>query len=374
MKSSLFTLGALAATLVAATTTASTTEETKELPDSSGATNDTHCTVFIDYGDPWPPEEPGKVVCYRKAPGSGGFGKFKPAAYAGYQKSNYGHEASYAGVCAGPTPTSAATAPEAWEAKWGFGRIYGGELFGAGAVMGAYLRAEPAAGEPGEEDSHADRMFGGASLRAAATVFGQSIELVDIGADAEAEYGEEATGRAHAYVAGLASYDVSGTVPLNLDVHDAAELFSASTTFTLGPVPVTVTGSVIGEIGLLGKTGPTVERLGTGIKVEATPYARLFAEATAEVSAGGIAGVGVTGDLTLVRAEVPSRARAIFDSSGAIRWSLDSDLELGSLDGSVVAWAKLVSKYELPIASWDGVETTIPLLHIAGCRTAFAGG
>jgi len=350
-------------------------QEVKEPIDSVDANGPSSCSITLDYGDPLPPEQEGLVVCYRNVPHSGAFGKVKPGAYAGYLKDKHGHESDYTSVC-GASKLLPGSAPDAWEANWSYGRIYGGQLFGAGAVMSAFLRGEPAAGEPGEEDSHADRMSGGASLKAAATVFHQSLELLDIGAEAEAEYGAEATGHAHAYVLGLANYETSGSIPLNLDVSDTATLLSATMNVALGPVPVQITGSVVGEIGLTGKTGPTIETLGSGIKVEAMPYARLFAEATASTAGSDYVGLGVTGALTLVRAEVPSTAKAIFDSAGAMRWSLDSDLELGTLDGSVVAWLKLLTKHQVTLAEWEGLETTIPLLHIAGCRTFFdtAGG
>lgn len=385
MRISLIGALVLAGIATASVSHAAHERETKLLPTPSEGASPGSC-VWVPYDTP--PEElaalnqAGARICMKYPGGGGGFGAIRPGPYQ-YPPNRIGHEEEIdfcrpAGKCTGVLCRPSfepAVKPEPWEVSFSYGKTYGGQLFGAGFLTRAYVEASPGSEGDGEQEASGDRIAAGAFLNAGATAFGTTLEVVDIRAEAEAVYGDVASAETRVFIAGLVDHHESGQVELDPEFDASGPLFSVSAPFSIGPVTITVTAGVQGEIGLHGKVGPAVEVAGTGLKVEGEPYARL--SAYGEVGAylvPGLVGAGVEGELTLVRAEVPTTGKLLFDNTTAdVRWSLDSDLELGSIDGSLNVWAKFLARFEVELAKWEGVQTTIPLFHLRNCRTSFGG-
>lgn len=132
--------------------------------------------------------------------------------------------------------------------------------------------------------------------------------------------------------------------------------FTKSKTFVVG-VPIVVTASVSGEIGMTGHARPGAAGFNVGVR----PYANL----TASIAAGvGVACVsaGIEGTLTLIEVGVPTSANVMVDMNNDATVHLTSEIELQSLSGTVGLYASYcVGKAELEIGSWDGVEASLPL-------------
>jgi hypothetical protein len=201
-------------------------------------------------------------------------------------------------------------------------------------------------------------------LNADARLFGLQKSLVDIHGEAKSVVGHSAHSSLHYYVLGAQTYDLEEDGPLTYDTAESRQLFSASKSYGVGPVNVTLNFKVMGEIGVHIEAGATL----AGLEMGVTPHAKAWGVAAASVNVL-VAQGGVTANLTFLEAEVPTSGSLLPGTqAGTFAWSVDSDLDLQTLAGKVDLWGKLIGgdTHYLTVANWPGLSTTIPLVHQAG--------
>lgn len=198
----------------------------------------------------------------------------------------------------------------------------------------------------------------GGSADAHITLFGESLTVFDVGAQATTE--ADGTNDSRVWLmalGGLWSWDQAGVASFNETLANYT-FFEASAIF----YGVTVSASAVGELGVSG----TATLGGAGLSLDATPSASLSAEASASIGVACV-NAGISASLTLVAVDVPIEgSTAIY--SDYVEWSMDASLELTTLGGSLdldVEWCIGSSDYEL--FSIDGKTRTFPLLAQAGC-------
>jgi hypothetical protein len=201
-------------------------------------------------------------------------------------------------------------------------------------------------------------------LDADARLFGIEKSLVDIHGEAKSVVGHSAHSSLHYYVLGAQTYDLEEDGPLTYDTAESRQLFSATKSYGVGPVSVSLNFKVMGELGVHIEAGATL----SGLEMGVTPHARAWGVATATVNVG-VAQGGVTANLTFLEAHLPTSGSLLPGTqAGSFVWSIDSDLELQTLAGNVELWGRRIGgqTHYLTVASWPGLATTIPLLHKNG--------
>lgn len=201
-------------------------------------------------------------------------------------------------------------------------------------------------------------------LNADARLFGIEKSLVDIHGEARSVVGHSAHSSLHYYVLGSQTYDLEEDGPLTYDTAESRQLFSATKSYGVGPVSVKLNFKVMGELGVHIEAGATL----SGLEMGVTPHAKAWGVATATVNLL-VARGGVTATLTFLEAHLPTSASLLPGTqANTFGWSIDSDLELQTLAGSVELWGKLIGgdTHYLTVADWPGLATTIPLIHKTG--------
>ncbi|MCA9540160.1 MAG: hypothetical protein KC620_14785, partial [Myxococcales bacterium] len=223
------------------------------------------------------------------------------------------------------------------------GNFYGNDKFGAGYSFSMGYNATLGA---------ADTEAGG---RVYARLFGSDKNIVEgdgnaaIGAGyANADASLTALGQSFSFglpVDGVEAnlYEVSHT------------FFELSTTITVGPIPVTVTGSVTGTIGIDGEAG-----WADGFEAVVTPYADLSGTASATVGIA-CANAGIEGEVSLINAEAPLSMGLDLDAAEV---TLDGEAIISTLSGTI----RLVANYclgssSLDLVSWGpAAQLVIPIV------------
>lgn len=253
--------------------------------------------------------------------------------------------------CPAPSPTYD------WDRVFSKQDEFGNSTFGAGYWGG--LTFSSRAGRAGGPDT----FTGEALLRGYVTVFDNDYELVRIRGTASLV----GTQGSSSYVVRVLATDVrSGSASGNLTGTETYQntFIKKSKMIWLGPIPVTFTGSINGTLNL----DYRAEYAMSTISLNAKPKGRIYAEATAAVDAW-LASAGVTGTLTLIQAEVPSRAQVIVGPN-TLAYGMDSSLLLSSLSGTVDAWAHIPGKtWRMRLASWSPLYNgTFPIVHVSSCQ------
>lgn len=258
----------------------------------------------------------------------------------------------------GPSPTCPApTATYDWDKVFSKSDDWGNSTFGAGYWAG--LTFSSRAGRAGGPDT----FRGEAMARAYATVFGSDKEVTRITGTGQL-VGTQGTSSYAVRVLGVTvrSRSVSGNLTESAPIYNAT-FFSQSKTIWLGPVPVKFTGAVKGTLGVDLEASYATSTL----SAKAKPIAKVYAQASAGVDMW-LASAGVSGNLTLVEATVPSQANAVVSPSN-VTFAVHSDLVLASLSGKVEAYATLPGKrWTMTLAKWDPLfKGTFPIIHAAAC-------
>lgn len=193
-------------------------------------------------------------------------------------------------------------------------------------------------------------------------LFDKDLEIFDFDADARIEPNAISTGYGIS-VAGLklsggrygASY--SRTVTLA-----ERTLVQASSTFMLGPIPITVKAQAVGSLGMdLNLSAGTAT---------ASASVEPFAEVDGVFSAGvGVStvSVGIEGELMLARVGIPATATLTWNGGKSFSYDASLDLAISTLDGSVNLYAEGFGKRaDWEITSWDGLSWTYNLGHKNG--------
>lgn len=138
-------------------------------------------------------------------------------------------------------------------------------------------------------------------------------------------------------------------------------------------VPVTITGTITGQLGIIA----SVDSAGDTLAFNATPW--VGATATCDAALGGGKGAfkltaGVEGALNLFTASLPTTA-TISPYTNHVNYTLNSDFTLAALDGKIDAYLKVrlkpffKKKFKTTLTKWSGPTTTLHLFHHNGCMS-----
>lgn len=193
-------------------------------------------------------------------------------------------------------------------------------------------------------------------------LFDQDLEIFDFDANARVEPNDISTGYSIS-VAGLklssGRYGASYTKTITLAERT---LVQASSTFMLGPIPITVQAQAVGSLGM-------DVSLSAGTAT-ASATVEPFAEVDGVFSAGvGVAGVsvGIEGELMLARVSVPATGSLTWKGGKNFSYDASLDFTVSTLDGSVGLYAEGFGKRaDWEITSWDGLSWTYNLGHKSG--------
>ena len=286
---------------------------------------------------------------------------YRPAAEAmpyGYGTTNVLTSVVRSEAC----PTSSAVAVGNYSKVWSKSANYGNSTFGSGYLGKFTLGAVAGAGAN-------DKLSAEAYGKADVTVFSLTK---GIEAKAYAQVQNTAFSyNAYFKAAGSTLWSPSGTTNLTIAKSWSQTLVNASTLIWIGPVPVTLSASGKGAIGITGGLGYSAATLSATAK----PYGNLTASATAAINLV-VASAGVTANLTLINAAVPAVASMKLLASNQFQYTVDVDAQISSLSGNVQAWAKVwyvfgSKKWTTTIASWSGLTATYPIVDVHGCTGVF---
>ncbi len=193
------------------------------------------------------------------------------------------------------------------------------------------------------------------------TVLGARIEL--LGASAYQTEGESGADL------DTASMTIFGESAVSVNATYEQTFFERSQTFSVGPVPVTVSVGVTGQLGV----GLSFSGGALVITPVASVEATVQAGVGAECDIGG-ASAGIRGSLTLIAIELPISLKLYFEN-GQAKFALKGDLTLESLSGELslyaeayvkVCWWKVSADWSKELFRWKGVEWTKPLFSKSG--------
>lgn len=259
-------------------------------------------------------------------------------------------------------PTVAATPVGTFSKVWSKSASYGNSTFGSGYLGKFTLGAVAGAGS---NDKLSAEAFGKADV----TIFGSTAGIE--GKVYGHVHGTTAYDNVYFKAVGTTLYSHTGTASLVLNKSWSKTLANASTLVWIGPVPVTLSASGAGTIGITGNLSYGSATLAAAAK----PYGILNASASASINLV-VASAGVTANLQLINAAVPATASLKFLTSNQFQYTVDVDSTVSSLSGNVQAWAKVwyvfgSKKWTTTIASWSGVTGTYPIVDVHGCSGAF---
>lgn len=194
------------------------------------------------------------------------------------------------------------------------------------------------------------------------TLFGKDFELFDIGASASAEPSSASTNYG-VYVLGAKIVGSTGAAALTQSVPIAERtLVTASSTFMLGPIPLTVKAQGVGSLGIdFSLAAGTSSITGT-----ATPWAQIDGVFSAGLGVSGLS-AGIEGDLVLVKLSTPASANIAWQGGKTFGYDASLDLVINSLDGSISLYGEAGPyRKTWEIVSWTGLEYKKNLGHTSG--------
>jgi hypothetical protein len=267
------------------------------------------------------------------------------------------------GIAVGPNASSApSVSGDKWSLYAAKSNVRGMYNFGAGYDITTSLSATKSTLEA----------TGKGQLKGYAILFGKKVTLTDIWAGGQLS--NRSVG-ANINVVGmdLWSYSASAVTSWNASKDASYTFINQSKTFTVGPVPVTVAGSVVGTLGLAGSLGFE----GRTLTASAGPY--LDVTATASAALGGGFGpfklvAGVEGTLVLVDAAVANTA-TVTPGASSVAYAATSNLGLTEISGKIdlfvegtlnLVFAKYRKKWTYNIVKFTAAQQTLPFLNYSG--------
>ncbi|HEX2568291.1 MAG TPA: hypothetical protein VH877_01950 [Polyangia bacterium] len=234
---------------------------------------------------------------------------------------------------------------------------FGNSNFGAGYVVDASINNTPGTLGPTFDARGEGRVYG--------RIFGTNRDAVQVTASGYSPAGGAASGSANVYILGSQVFARSFTASYSTGASfGPRRFFSASYTFTVGPVPVTVSASADGSVGFTG----TGTLSASTLVVNVTPTGSLTAVASAYVNAI-IVSFGVSGNLTLITGSLPSNVT--ISPCAATRWSLAVNRDIYTLSGQIDLWVKVKllfinKKWTVTIARWSGTHSVGTIYSASG--------
>lgn len=234
---------------------------------------------------------------------------------------------------------------------------FGNSNFGAGYVVDASVNNTPGTLGPTFDARGEGRVYG--------RIFGTNRDAVQVSAYANSPAGGAASASANVYILGSQVFARSFTATYSTGASfGPRRFFSANFTFTVGPVPITVSASADGSVGFTGTGNLSASTL----VVNVTPTGSLTAVASASVNVI-IVSFGVSGSLTLVNAALPSNLT--ISPCAATRWSLSVNRDIYTLSGQIDLWVKVKllfinKKWTVTIARWSGTHSVGTIYSASG--------
>ena len=264
-------------------------------------------------------------------------------------------------------PTTLGAPLGSFNKVWSKSNTYGNTTFGAGYSASFTLNATGATGTAN------DRISAEAKGKANVTVLGATGGIEGYA------YGKiqntTASDTMYLKVLGATVWNHSGAATMSANPSWSRTLASASTLIWLGPVPVTLSASGSGTLGVQASFGYSAGVLAA----KGRPYGNLKATASAGIDLL-VASAGVSANLTLINASLPAVASLSLatatDGKSQFKYDLDLDASLNTLSGNVQLWAKVwylfgSKKWTTTIASWSGITATYPIVDVHGCSGKF---
>ncbi|WP_141621474.1 hypothetical protein [Myxococcus sp. AB036A] len=275
-------------------------------------------------------------------------------------------------------PSTANTGGQPFSKTFHKSEGFGNNTFGAGYVIDVSLNGIPATSSAGAKlDAVAEGKIWAKAFSS------NQREVVRARAAGSAQQNAFANAKVNVYVLGSQVYSkdlTSGTL-VDEPLFNRT-FFSASKTFTILFIPVTVTASLNGTAGI--KVDGSVNT--TVVKLIATPKGSIYASASAAVNVW-VASIGVEGNLTLINVSLPTTGQLVSTSCSTLDWNLKSDFNLNTLSGNLKAFVKvkllfIKKKASLTIAKWSGstknwtlvnTTSTVPLSFTCSNGTPVGG-
>jgi hypothetical protein len=254
---------------------------------------------------------------------------------------------------------------ETFAASESWSDSYGNSRFGASLDISSSVEAFGIAGIDGISAS--------VDLSATATLFGRDETVAHIGgrvarsASGATVYGATLTREVEIMGSAVTLSAASANSTASDDW--TRNFFHKSETFMVGPVPLTVEGSVDGTVGISHtSSAPSGD---FSVDLTMTPFAGLDADVALGVGVRGVLAAGVSGHLNVLDVEVPTSAsidQALrIDSGRTLDWALESDVDVTTMSGSISLWAELLwARYSRRIANWSGDHDTFGLFFDDG--------
>ncbi|MFT3769165.1 MAG: hypothetical protein QM820_27315 [Minicystis sp.] len=191
---------------------------------------------------------------------------------------------------------------------------------------------------------------------AGATLFGQSFTVMEANG-----FVENLDGPVDSFTLtamGATVYSLGGSGVVNKSV--SKDFFELDETYMIGPIPVTMTATVSGKVGLSFNAYGTSDSLTTTM----TPYASLDLEASVGVGVSG-ASAGVEGELNLVQLSFPYELSITSFANRTYKNAID--FQVSTLSGEIDLYAELgFLKAKKEIASFGGFSTGTRLYAYSG--------
>jgi hypothetical protein len=261
-----------------------------------------------------------------------------------------------------PPTAVATTATGAWSYANTLSDVRGTTLFGAGYEGDVTLSASKAG-------TKVDAL-GDAKLTGSATLFGHAVSLARIEANGQLST-ETVNATINALGMDVYTYGLSGIGLYSASKSYTQTFFAQTRTFTVGPVPITVSGSVTGSFGYADSIGFQSGQFTLG----AGPYLLANANVSAALG-GGVHGfsltAGVSGQLMLFSAGIqdtvtltPTTSNVVYNAAGTST--------ITEINGSLAIFLKMQAlfykkTYSYTMVSFNGLSQTAKFLNYAGTQ------
>ncbi|MCB9545010.1 MAG: hypothetical protein H6706_03865 [Myxococcales bacterium] len=226
-------------------------------------------------------------------------------------------------------------------------RGFGNSNFGAGYAIDVGIRQDGSA-----------KTVGGTPLLVEAKLLGYTLDLIRATAEMTSDNGT-VDGLAELILAGQTVWGPITGESISAGTSVDQTFWSVGKSIDLGLLSVTVQAEIVGSAGV--EVG--AELVSGAVAVNVTPSLALTASADASASFA-CARAGIAGELSLLSVDMPMSLEVDVLGGG---YTATGDLELGSLSGSVRAYASAcfvsVSK---TLVSFAGFSATIPLFDVSG--------
>jgi len=254
-----------------------------------------------------------------------------------------------------------ATPVPSFSKTWTKSAAYGSSMLGGGYLATFTLAGTAVAGSNDKLSADGYAKVNGSAFGATGNVEGKAYAQLQ---------GTTASDNLYLKHNGTTLWSHTGSVVTAFNSTWSKTVASGSHTLWLGPVPLTLSGSASGSIGVLGNIGYASATL----TAYAKPFANLSVVGAASVSLG-VASGGVGGSGTF-SAQIPATASMKLLSSNQVQYDVDVDAILNA-SGTISAWAKVnylfgSKTWTTTVGTLGPVSGTYVIADMHGCSGVFS--